>query len=305
LSFQLKILGSNSATPAFGRNPTSQLLRAANHHFLIDCGEGCQMQLSRYRLRTSRITHILVSHLHGDHFFGLIGLLNTLSLSGRERPMVIYGPAGLDDILTVQFRVSRTVLSYPIQFITLEGKIPEVIYEDEQLTITALPMQHRIPCWGFLFREKPKLRRIDKEKLSPDLSIEDIVALKHGKDVVAPDGSLRYQNASMTLPPRKRCSYAYCADTRYFEQLTEWVQGVDLLYHEATFMDNERSLAESRFHSTTIQAATIAMQAQVETLLIGHFSSRYKDLTPLLGEAKTVFNNTALAIEGHDFTIQE
>ena len=305
MSFQLTILGSNSATPAFGRHPTSQLLRVANYYFLIDCGEGCQMQLARYHLRASRVTHILISHLHGDHFFGLIGLLNTLSLSGRERPLTIYGPTGLDDVLTVQFRASRTVLNYPIRFISLEAQAPEIIFEDDLLTITALPVQHRIPCWGFLFREKPKLRRINKEKLSPELSVEEMIALKHGKDILAPDGSVRFQNEKMTLPPRKSRSYAYCADTRYFKQLSEWVQGVDLLYHETTFMDNERALAESRYHSTTVQAAILAKHAQAEMLLIGHFSSRYRDLTPLLEEAKTVFSNTALAIEGQDFTIQE
>nr|WKN39591.1 ribonuclease Z [Tunicatimonas sp. TK19036] len=305
MSFHLKILGSNSAAPAFGRFPTSQVLAIANRHFLIDCGEGCQMQLNRYRVRTSRITHILISHLHGDHFFGLVGLLNTLSLNGREQPLAIYGPAGLDEILTVQFRVSRTVLNYPIQYIALEADLPEVIYEDDHLTITALPMQHRISCWGFLFREKPKPRRINKEVMPTDLSIEEILALKEGKDIYSANGTLRYLNEDLTLPPRKSRSYAYCADTRYFEPLTEWVQGVDLLYHETTFMDNERALAESRYHSTTIQAADIAKKAKVEKLLIGHFSSRYKDLNPLLEEAKTVFSNTALAIEGQDFTIQE
>lgn len=243
--------------------------------------------------------------MHGDHFFGLVGLLNTLSLNGREQPLVIYGPAGLDEIITVQFRVSQTVLNYPIEFFVLEADQPEAIYENDHLTITALPMQHRISCWGFLFREKLKPRRINKEVMPKDIAIEEIIALKQGKSIYATDGSLRYQNEEVTLPPRKSRSYAYCADTRYFEPLLEWVKGVDLLYHETTFMDNERELAESRYHSTTIQAANVAKRAQVEMLLIGHFSSRYKDLEPLLEEAKTVFSNTALAIEGQDFTIQE
>ncbi len=305
MSFQLKILGSNSATPAFGRYPTSQLLTVDSRSFLIDCGEGCQMQLNRYRVRTSRISHILISHLHGDHFFGLVGLLNTLSLNGRNTPLIIYGPPGLDTVLTVQFQVSRTVLNYPIQFITLETEQPEIICEDQQLTITAFPVRHRIPCWGFLFREQPKPRRINKETMPKDLTVEEIVALKQGKDIFEYDGSIRYSNGEFTLPPRKSRSYAYCADTRYFEGLAEWVRGVDLLYHEATFMDSEQKLAEQRYHSTTVQAATIAQKAQVNTLLIGHFSSRYRDLTPLLEEAKTVFGNTLLAIEGHDVTIEE
>lgn len=305
MSFQLKILGSNSATPAFGRHPTSQLLTVGSRHFLIDCGEGCQMQLNRYRVRTSRINCIFISHLHGDHFFGLIGLLNTLSLNGRDVPLTIYGPPGLDSVLTVQFQVSQTVLTYPIRFISLKAEQPEVIYEDQQLTISAFPVEHRISCWGFLFREKPKLRRINKEVMPSDLSIEEIVALKQGEDVFNTNGSIRYQNEALTLPPRKSRSYAYCADTRYFEELIDWTQGVDLLYHETTFMDSERKLAEQRYHSTTVQAANIAKRAQVNTLLIGHFSSRYRDLAPLLEEAKTVFDNTLLAIEGHNITIPE
>jgi len=263
------------------------------------------MQLNRYRVRTSRINHILISHLHGDHFFGLIGLLNTLSLNGRDTPLVIYGPPGLDTILTVQFQMSRTVLNYPIRFISLGAEQPEIIFEDQQLTITAFPVQHRISCWGFLFREQPKPRRINKETMPKSLIVEEILALKQGKDIFNDDGSIRYANEEFTLPPRKSRSYAYCADTRYFEELAKWVQGVDLLYHETTFMDSEQELAEQRYHSTTVQAAAIAQKAEVGTLLIGHFSSRYRDLAPLLEEAKTVFNNTLLAIEGHDVTIEE
>ncbi|MEM9831666.1 MAG: ribonuclease Z [Bacteroidota bacterium] len=305
MSFQLKILGSNSATPAYGRHPSSQLLTVGSHHFLVDCGEGCQMQLSRYRARASRISQIFISHLHGDHFFGLIGLLNTLSLVGRKSSLAIYGPPGLNDVLTAHFRASQTVLSFPVQFIELRATQPDVIYENEQLTVSAFPVQHRIACWGFLFREKPKLWRINKDVMPVSISVENILALKNGENVLHEDGSILYQNKDFTLPPRKSRSYAYCADTRYFDTLAEWVQGVDLLYHEATFMDQERSLAEQRYHSTTLQAATIAKRAKVDTLLIGHFSSRYRNLTPLLEEAQTVFPNTSLAIEGQDFTIPE
>ncbi|WKN41588.1 ribonuclease Z [Tunicatimonas pelagia] len=305
MSFQLKILGSNSATPAFGRYPTSQLLTVGSHYFLIDCGEGCQMQLSRYRARTNRISQIFISHLHGDHYFGLIGLLNTLSLVGRKNSLTLYGPPGLNDVLTAHFRVSQAVLGFPVHFVELRATEPTVIYENAQLSVTTFPVQHRIACWGFLFREQPKPRRINKDTMPADLSVEDIIALKNGQDVVNTDGSIRYQNEKFTLPPRKSRSYAYCADTRYFETLAEWVSEVDLLYHETTFMDQERELAEQRYHSTTLQAAEVAKQAKVETLLIGHFSSRYRDLSPLLEEAKTVFSNTSLAIEGQDFTIPE
>lgn len=263
------------------------------------------MQLSRYRARASRISQIFISHLHGDHFFGLIGLLNTLSLVGRKSSLVIYGPPGLNDVLTVHFRASQTVLSFPVQFVELRATQPDVIYENEQLTVSAFPVQHRIACWGFIFREKPKLRRINKDVMPVSISVENILALKNGENVLHEDGSILYQNKDFTLPPRKSRIYAYCADTRYFDTLAEWVQGVDLLYHEATFMDQERSLAEQRYHSTTLQAATIAMRAKVDTLLIGHFSSRYRNLAPLLEEAQTVFPNTSLAIEGQDFTIPE
>ncbi len=305
MSFQLKILGSNSATPAFGRHPTSQLLTVGSYYFLIDCGEGCQMQLSRYRARTSRISHIFISHLHGDHFFGLIGLLNTLSLVGRKNLLTIYGPPGLDDILTVHFRVSQTVLNFPVQFVELLATQPEMIYENTQLTVSTFPVQHRIACWGFLFREKTKQRRINKNTMPVDLSVENILALKNGEDIMNDDGDILYWNEDYTLPPRKSRSYAYCADTRYFDTLAEWVEGVDLLYHETTFMDHERRLAEQRYHSTTLQAASIAKKAKVDRLLIGHFSSRYRNLTPLLEESQTVFPNTSLAIEGQDFTIPE
>ncbi len=224
---------------------------------------------------------------------------------GRKNGLTLYGPPKLSDVLTAHFRASQTVLGFPIHFVELYATEPNTILENAQLSVTAFPVQHRIDCWGFLFREKPKPRRINKETIPADLSVEDIIALKNSQNVVNTDGTIRYQNEKYTLPPRKSRSYAYCADTRYFELLAEWVSEVDLLYHETTFMDQERELAEQRYHSTTLQAATIAKRAKVDILLIGHFSSRYRDLSPLLEEAKTVFSNTLLATEGQDFTIPE
>ena len=305
MAFQLKILGANSATPAFGRHPTSQLLTVNKFYGLIDCGEGCQMQLIRYRAKVSKIRHIFISHLHGDHFYGLIGLLNTFNLNGRTDDLAIFGPAELADIITVQLRQSQTVFRYRLHFTALEPNVSQYIYEDPTLTVTTLPMDHRIDCWGFLFREQPKPRRINKALLSDELSVPDLVALKEGKDLYWPDGTLRHRNETLTLPPRRSRSYAYCADTRYQPELAEAIRKVDLLYHEATFMHDEAELAAARYHSTTVQAATLARDAEVGQLLIGHYSSRYRNLTPLLEEARTVFPATQLALEGRDYFVED
>lgn len=263
------------------------------------------MQLIRYRTKPSKISHIFISHLHGDHFYGLIGLLNTFNLSGRAEDLYIFGPPGLADIIRVQLRQSHTVLKYATHFTALQADVSECIYASHILRVTTLPMDHRIACWGFLFREQPKPRRIDKGKLPNDLSVADFLALKEGKDLYHPDGSLRHHNQALTLPPRRSRSYAYCADTRYQPALADAIQEVDLLYHEATFMHAEAALAVARYHSTTVQAATLAQQARVGQLLIGHYSSRYRDLNPLLAEAQTVFPDTQLALEGHDYTIDD
>ena len=263
------------------------------------------MQLIRYHAKVSKITHVFISHLHGDHFYGLIGLLNTWSLNGRTEDLIIFGPPGLADIITVQLKQSHTVLKYKIDFTALQPTTATCIHQNTQLAVSTLLMDHRIDCWGFLFREQPKPRRINKELLPGDLSVPDLLALKAGDDLFDQHGRLRYQNSALTLPPRRSRSYAYCADTRYQAPMAQEVQGVDLLYHEATFMHNEAELAAARYHSTTVQAATLARQAQVGQLLIGHYSSRYRDLNPLLQEAQAVFPRTQLAQEGHDYTVAD
>ena len=263
------------------------------------------MQLIRYRTKFSKIDHIFISHLHGDHFYGLIGLLNTFNLNSRTNDLAIFGPAGLADVVTVHLRQSHTALRYRLHFTPLEPNTSQCIYEDHSLTVTTLPMDHRIDCWGFLFREQPKPRRINKEFLSDELSVDDLVALKAGKDLYHPDGTLRHRNEALTLPPRRSRSYAYCADTRYQASLADSVRQVDLLYHEATFMHNEAQLAAERYHSTTVQAAHLAQQADVGRLLIGHYSSRYRNLSPLLEEAQRVFSRTELAIEGRDYLVED
>lgn len=305
MAFQLKILGANSATPAYGRHQSSQLLNLENHYMLIDCGEGTQMQLLKYKAKVSRINHIFISHLHGDHVFGLIGLLNTLNLTGRTEDLYIYGPYKLSEMITVQMRATHANLKFKIHFSITDHLRSQLLYDNPSFTVHSLPLEHGIECCGFLFREKEKPRRINKEKLKVDISVADILALKEGKNLYNADGSLRYANEELTLPPRKSRAYAYCSDTRYNEKLLDYIEGVDLLYHEATFMHNEAQKANERYHSTTVEAATIAAKAQVDQLIIGHYSSRYKGLEPLLEEAKTVFPNTLLALEGKDYFIDD
>jgi len=263
------------------------------------------MQLIRYKAKVSRIHHIFISHLHGDHIFGLIGLINTMNLNGRTEDLHIFGPYNLSDIITVQLKYSNTTLNFGLHFTAVDASESYLIHDDHALEVYTIPLDHGIACSGYFFREKEKKRRINKEKLPPELSVEDILSLKSGEDLLHEDGRLRYANEALTLPPRKSRSYAYCSDTRYNERILDIIQGVDLLYHEATFMHDQAEKAWQRHHTTTIEAATIALKADAGALLIGHYSSRYRDLQPLLEEAQTVFPNTMLAEEGEDYFIDE
>jgi ribonuclease Z len=305
LSFKITILGSSGALPAYGRYTTSQLVEVQSRHFLVDCGEGAQMQLMRLQANFHRINHIFISHLHGDHYLGLMGLVFTMHLQRRVNDLHIYSHRGLDEIITTHLRYSRSAPSFKIIFHLLEKGLREVIYDDDALTVETIPLSHRIRCSGFLFREKAKPRRIDKTKLPPDLLIQQIAGLKNGHDVVSEEGVVLYTNESLTLEPKKSRSYAYCSDTAFDEGLSFQLKNVDILYHEATFMNDEESKAKDTHHSTARQAATIAKLADAGKLLLGHFSARYKDLAPVLDEAKLIFNNTELAIEGQEFIIQE
>jgi ribonuclease Z len=305
LDFELKILGSSSATPSTNRNHTAQVLTIGNQLNLIDCGEGTQMQLMRYKVKHQRICNIFISHLHGDHFFGLFGLLSTMHLQQRTSPVNIFGPPGLAELLTLQFKHSNTLFTFKINFQELDAAAHKLIYEDKFITVHTLPMQHRVSCCGFLFREKPKLRHLVKSKLPQGLTPPQLVGLKHGEDLLDEAGQVWLRNADVTSPPNRSRSYAYCSDTRYKEDILPYIRQVDLLYHEATFMDELRDRASYTFHSTAHQAATLAFKADVKRLLIGHFSVRYKDLTPLLLEAKAVFENTHLALEGKTVSILE
>ncbi|GAA3933320.1 ribonuclease Z [Hymenobacter algoricola] len=305
MEFELKILGSASATPFLNRHHTAQVLSVGPHSYLIDCGEGTQRRLMEYKVRHQRLNTIFISHLHGDHFFGLFGLLGTMHLQGRTEPVCLFGPAGLDEMLTTQFRVSHTQLSFPLEFTIVDTEQHALVYEDRYLTVHTLPMRHRIPCCGYLFREKPKRRHLDKTRLPAGLTPAQLHQLAQGDDVRDEQGQMLVRHLDVTTAPNHSRSYAFCSDTVYTESLAELVQGVDLLYHEATFMDDLRERAAATHHSTARQAAQLARQAQVKRLLIGHFSSRYRDLEPLLHEARAVFESVELAVEGKVVSIPE
>lgn len=297
----LTILGNNSAIPAFGRSPTAQVLQTAEESILIDCGEGTQVQLDRYKIRKSKISTILISHLHGDHYFGLIGLLNSMSLLGRTQELHIYGPPELKQILQLQLDVAESSLSYPYYFhpLTEEGRIADC----KKIAVDCFSVKHRIPCWGFLFREIKKPRKIDVTRArSYEIPASFYEKLQEGADYTNKKGTI-IPNEEVTRaasPPR---SYAYCADTLYDETLIEKVKGVDLLYHETTYLKGNEEKAALRYHSTTEQAGRIALKAGVRKLLIGHFSAKYEQLSPFLTETTAVFNNTEIALEGTCFKI--
>lgn len=294
--FALTILGNNSAIPAFDRNPTAQVLQTMDESFLIDCGEGTQMQLSKYKIKRSRINHIFISHLHGDHYFGLIGLLTSMSLLNRNQPLHIHAPAPLQELINMQLDFASTQLCFPLHFHSLQDE--GAIVSNDKITITCFKVQHRIDCWGFLFREKKNARKLDPERAK----IYEIPAafyekLQQGHDYVNKKGTIVPNEEVTTAGPIPK-SYAYCADTIYDESLAEKVKGVDLLYHETTYLKNLQQRATDRYHSTTIQAGAIAKKAGVKKLLIGHFSSKYESLDEFLSETKEIFENTELALQG-------
>lgn len=305
MAFNITILGSSGALPAYGRYPSSQLVEIQNRYFLVDCGEGAQMQLMRFQANLHRINHILISHLHGDHYLGLMGLIFTMHLLRRTNDLHLYSHHGLDEIITTHLKHSHSAPSFKIIFHPLEKDLQETIFEDDTLSVQTIPLTHKLTCSGFLFKEKIKPRRVDKDKLPQGLRIQQIANLKKGLDVVDKDGAVIYKNETLTLPPRRSRSYAYCSDTAYDERIIELVRGVDILYHEATFGAEDLSKATETQHSTAAQAASLAKKAEVHKLLIGHFSARYKDLVPLADEARSIFQDVELAIEGGIFSIPD
>lgn len=303
MGIRVKILGSNSAAPAHRRHHTAQLINIEGKYYLMDCGEATQLQLKRYKLRAQRINNIFISHLHGDHYLGLMGLLSTMHLMGRSQKLNLYGPRGLAEIITMQLKYSQTVFNYDINFVEVDTTQNKIVHEDNFVEVYSIPLNHRIPCCGYLFAEKKKNRRIKKEVLPDDFSIRNIIRLKHGEDIFDEDGKLLYKNAALTLPARKSYAYAFCSDTKYDETIIPMIKGVDLLYHEATFLEEHADRAGNTYHSTAKEAATIAKKAKVGKLILGHFSVRYKKLEPIREEAQTVFENSELALEGEEFIL--
>lgn len=302
-TFELTILGSSSATPTATRNPTSQLLNIAERFFLIDCGEATQIQLRRYKCKFQKIDHVLISHLHGDHFLGLPGLLASMHLLGRKQTLHIYGPKALEEIITLINAQSDTTLSYPIHYIHTDSSGVHKLFEDNKVEVYSFPLRHRIPTTGFLFREKPLPRNIDKYQLEKHkVSLADIHKLKKGEDVVSEEG-LPIANETLTLPPYPARSYAFCSDTLFHKSLAEVIQNVDLLYHESTFLEEKKDRAKATFHSTARQAAQMAVLSKASQLLLGHFSARYDKLEPFLEEARPIFANTDLATEGKKISL--
>ncbi|MCW3076219.1 MAG: Ribonuclease, partial [Bacteroidetes bacterium] len=279
------------------------LLNISERYFLIDCGEATQIQLRRFKAKFQSIDHILISHLHGDHFFGLPGLLSSMHLLGRKQGLTIYCPKELKSIIDAINTVSQTTLSYSITYKFTDDTGLNLLFEDDKVEVYSFPLKHRIYCTGFLFREKPLPRKIDKYKLDKnEVSTAEILKLKKGLDVVNEHGRI-VKNPEVTFDPEPARSYAYCSDTIFFPEIVKYVQGVNLLYHESTFLDDQTERAKKTFHSTAKQAAEIALQAKAGKLLLGHFSARYGHLNNFVTEAQTVFENCDLAIDGKKIQI--
>jgi ribonuclease Z len=297
----LTILGCHSATPRTSAHPTAQVLEMKGHLFLIDCGEGTQVQLRRYKVKFSRIKHIFISHLHGDHFFGLVGLVSTFRLLGREADLHIYGPKGIKEAIVLQLKLGKSWTDYNLIFHELESKTAHVIYEDDMLTVTTIPLDHRIYTNGFLFQEKPGER-----KLNLDAAVKALIdtsyfsKLKQGFDVKNRQGEL-IENKLVTLDPDPPKSYAFCSDTSYYPDIVEQIRNVTVLYHESTFLESHQHLAEATKHSTAKEAGAIAKKASTGMLILGHYSGRYNDLENFRTEAQEVFDNVELAEDGKTF----
>lgn len=295
MSTYLTILGYNSAIPTVKSAPTAQFLEMEERCFLIDCGEGTQVQLRKAKAKFSKINHIFISHLHGDHVFGLPGLISSFRLLGRETPLHVYGPKGIKEMMETIFRITETHQGFEVVFHELSSKKSEKVFEDNRVEVFTIPLDHRIYCNGYLFKEKPKERHLNMQEISkyPEIEICDYHNLKRGKDIQLSDGYI-LKNENLTKPAEPSVSYAFCSDTRYLESIIPIIKNVDVLYHEATFLHDLKKMADYTGHTTALEAAKIASKANVKKLILGHFSNRYHDLSVFLNEACEIFPETHL-----------
>tara|TARA_R110002050_G_scaffold204327_1_gene339653 strand:- start:143715 stop:144629 length:915 start_codon:yes stop_codon:yes gene_type:complete len=301
MAFTLKILGSNSAIPTGNRFPTSQILDFNQHTYMVDCGEGTQIQVRKNKIKIQSLKAIFISHLHGDHYFGIFGLLGTMSLLGRTSKLFVYSSPGLKEMIDLQLQTSFSSYDFEIEFIELSHGTSELIYEDSQIEVFTIPLNHRIPTNGFLFKEKLGQRKIDKFYIEElNIPLAQMKAIKDGADFIADNGEV-HPNEEITNAPDKAWSYAFCSDTKYAERIIPVIENVDVLYHEATFLESEKKRAVQTKHSTAKQAAKIAEKSNVGELILGHYSARYKDLNGHLEEAKEHFENVHLAVENKHF----
>ncbi|GAB1474878.1 ribonuclease Z [Bacteroidota bacterium] len=305
MKFSFTSLGSASALPTVNRFPSAHVLNVHERIFLIDCGEGCQMQLRRFGFSFLKIREIFISHLHGDHIFGLYGLLSTMSLLGRSADLFIYAPSAFQSILSSFLEHFGNMFKFSIKHIVLKGNGAEVILDARKYEVLSFPLNHRVDCYGFIFREKTPVRNVYKEFVeSENLSLTEIASLKNGRDVIRENGEI-LDHLRLTYQPYAPRSFAYCSDTAPFTQLPQYLHGVNLIYHEATFGNDMEKMARDTMHSTAADAAKCAADSGAERLLIGHFSSRYRDVEVLLNEARAIFPETFVADEGMEFNIQQ
>ena len=298
MKFEVTILGSGSSLPTVHRNSTAQFVECNNRYILIDCGEGTQIQLRRFKVKFQKLDIVLISHLHGDHYFGLPGLISSMHLLGRDKKLQIVGPKELETLIRPLLDAGGHQLNFELEFISLDYPCNRVVFEDKKVKISCFPLKHRIPTHGYIISEKEADFKLNKEAFdSFQLRLTDIPKIKKGEDILAPNGE-KITNNQLVLPPRPARKFAYCSDTKFTETILPFIQHVDLLYHEATFINEHKSRAKQTFHTTAEQAAQIALAADVKCLLIGHFSPRYKTMEHHEIEAKRIFNNVMLAEDG-------